>query len=536
MLDLGKGISEYEDLETRESIFEEPYNYNRIFEEDFLIISGRKGAGKSTIADYQEAISQNQGTNIIIYRPEYGDELYETISDLIEVDENIRPNRKAIAKLFEFLIYILLMRDAVEGKEEKLLLGDLANAYNFLSNNGLVEGSAIRRSLKFLSEVTTDYKKLNSLFTILSKVSGPSFNEAKRSISRYIKNKKEKTIIFFDDIDSFGFEYNSSTKVFLEALIICCMSINLTWIKEGAPIRLIITPPTEILDNGSFWNRDKIAKKTIFLRWKNIEKIRNLVSKRISAELNIKKRARRYPTDKYSIDPKRSWSKIYPEKVSNRVGTQEDTLDYIARHTFYSPRTVLAICNDILNRLSEDNYTIDTVSQVSDSDWAMYIQNSCEETSVDLSRSFFNVFSQLYDNIEDFVFAFEGRPNIWTKGNFLSFIQENHWESICKKDGGHSPITGERLINLLYTIGFIGLGFHKKSFPVGGRNYETSFSFLKWTQKRKYDLILVAPLFYDELNMQPIRGIVVEPHRDIKVNQESYNMISNYNHRTNSFF
>jgi hypothetical protein len=224
------------------------------------------------------------------------------------------------------------------------------------------------------------------------------------------------------------------------------MNINLTWIKDGAPVRLIITPPTEILDNSHYWNRDKIIKKTVFLKWKNVEKIRNLVSKRISAELNIKKRTKRYPSDKYSIDPKRSWNRIFPEKIFNRVGSQEDTLEYIIRHTFYSPRTVLTICTDILDRLSEDNYTIDTISKVSDSDWAIYIQDSCEETSVDLARSFFNVFSQLYENIEDFVFAFEGRPNVWTKGNFLSFLHENHWEPICKKNGSHTPITGERLI------------------------------------------------------------------------------------------
>lgn len=217
------------------------------------------------------------------------------------------------------------------------------------------------------------------------------------------------------------------------------------------------------------------------------------------------------------------------------MGSKEDTLSYIVRHTFYSPRTVLAICDDILTRLSEDNYTVENVSTVSDSDWTTYIQDSCLESSVDLSRSFFNVFSQLYNNIEDFVLAFEGRPNIWTKGNFLSFLQDNHWEPICKKNDGHSPITGERLINLLYTIGFIGLGFHKKSYPLGGRNFETAFSFLKWTQKRKYDLIFIAPVFYDELNMQPINGVVVEPHMDIKIDPNTYNLISNYHHKKNSF-
>ncbi len=535
MLNLGKGISEYEDVATREAIFEEPYNYSKIFEEDFHIISGRKGAGKSTIADYQAILAPTLNQTVIIVRPLVGDELYETVADLSSKGNGKNNQRQAIAKLFEFLVYTILMRNFVEGKEERWLSGNIGDAYNFLTTHQLIEGSIIRRALSFLSEATGDYQQLNRLFSILGKVKGSSYNNAKKSISNYLKKNKLKTIIFIDDIDGFGFEYNATTKAFLEALVICCMNINLDWIKNGVPVRLIVTPPTELLDNGNFWNRDKIMRKTLFLRWNNIDKIKNLVSKRISAELKIKKRTKRYPSDIYSVDPNRSWRRIFPDKVCNRVGSNEDTLDYITRHTFYSPRTVLSICTDILSRLTEANFTIETVAKVTNSDWVLFIQNSCEEKSVELSRSVLNVFSQLYENIEELVFAFEGRPNIWTKSNFLSFLHENHWSPICKKADNNACITGERLINLLYTIGFLGYGFHKKISPPGGRNYEVAFSYLKWTQKRKYDLILITPVFYDELNMQPIQGVVVEPHKDIKITQKTCNYISSYNHRTNSF-
>lgn len=535
MLNLGKGISEYEDSNTREFIFEEPFNYNKIFQDDYHIISGRKGTGKSTIVDYQSILAKTLNETVIIIRPQVDDELYETVAELSSHGDSKQTKRQAISKLFEFLVYTRLMKEFVEGKEEGWLKGNIGSVYDFLTANQLIEGSIIRRSLTFLSDTTNDFRQLNRLFSALGKVKGPSYNKAKKSILNYLKRNNLKTTIFIDDIDGFGFEYSSSTKDFLEAMVICCMNFNLENIKKKVPLRLIITPPTELLDNANFWNRDKIMRKTLFLRWNNIDKIKNLISKRISAELNIKKRTKRYPSDIYSVDHDRSWGKIFPYKVHNRVGSQEETLGYITRHTFYSPRTVLSICTDILSRIEELGYTIDNISKVTESTWISIVQDSCEEKSVELSRSVLNIFSQLFENIEELVFAFEGRPNIWTKSNFLSFLHENHWPTISKKAGHNMGIVGERLINVLYTMGFIGFGFRKSTFPPGGRNYEVAFSYLKWTQKRKYDLIVITPVFYDELNMQPIHGVVVEPHKDIKITTSMYNYVANYNHRTNSF-
>lgn len=158
MIDLGKGISDYEDDTTVQFLFEEPYHYHRIFEDDYHIVSGRKGTGKSTIVDYQSIISKSQNNTVIVIRPQVGDELYDTIKYIAQSHENhVKNERQNIAKLLEFIIFTTLMRHFIEGKEDKLLTGELAAVYDFLTANKMIEGSIIRRSLRFLSQITEEY-------------------------------------------------------------------------------------------------------------------------------------------------------------------------------------------------------------------------------------------------------------------------------------------------------------------------------------------------------------------------------------------
>ncbi|MBI5677571.1 MAG: hypothetical protein HZC52_03565 [Planctomycetes bacterium] len=473
---------------------------------------------------------------MIVLRPEAGDELFETVKGIAQSPKKVgEEQRLSISKLFDFIIFVELMTHFIKGKENSLLRHELSVVYEYLTSNDLLEGSAIRRSLSFLSGITDDYKKLNRLFTILSKVKGPKYSKAKDSILAYLKKNNISTKLFIDDIDGFGFEYNADTKAFLEAIVVCCMTINLACIKAKIPFRVIITPPTELFDHANFWNRDKIMRKTIFLRWNNIEKLRNLINKRISAELNIKKRKKRYEGDTYSIDSEKTWKRIFPDKICNRIGSKEDILEYITRHTFYSPRMVLDICTDIFTRLEEKGYSLETLNRATESEWNSTVQDSCEEKSIDSTRSVLDIFSQIYENIDEYITRFEGRPNIWTKNNFLAFIHEGNVPVIRKKTDHNEKIIGDNLISLLYTMGFIGYYFREPLSPPGAVHYEPAFSYLKWTQKRKFDLIAVSPVFYDALNMQPLNKIIVAPHMDLKLSWKDVEYINQYDFRTNTF-
>jgi len=213
MLNLGKVISDYEEVEKIASLWEEPDRYHEIFDEDYFIISGRKGSGKSTIVDFR-TLTADENEKILSIRPREDDDLYDKVREITD-QSTMRYSdlRNSLAKLFELLSYIVSMRDLIEGKENSLLTGDLDTIYSFLSKHNLNQGSIIKRTLDKTSDLTKEFKRLNKLFTLLDKIEGPTYHEAKKAFINHISNNNLSYCVFIDDIDGYGFEYNTDFRV-----------------------------------------------------------------------------------------------------------------------------------------------------------------------------------------------------------------------------------------------------------------------------------------------------------------------------------
>jgi len=328
--------------------------------------------------------------------------------------------------------------------------------------------------------------------------------------------------------------YNQENKAFLDALVITSMKLNTNCVRKKVNFRMLITPPTELFDNAKFWNKDKILTKTVFLRWNNVQKLQNLVNKRIGAEINIRKRKKRFSGDTWSIDPQRTWDKYFPSKMSNRVGSYEPTMQYIIRHTFYTPRNVLKICQTTLEYMREYGYTLENVKTATDNEWNTAIQSACEEQSNVISTNITDIYETMYDGITDILNLFEGRPNVWGTQNFRSFI-DDLCKNMVKPFEKEKYINGNNLIRLLFQMGFIGFGFHTPLSPHGREHFDYAFGYLKWTDKKKWNMVIVSPVFYDYLNIQPINSITVVPHMQLSLSKGQFSSISGYNYRTNSF-
>jgi hypothetical protein len=411
--------------------------------------------------------------------------------------------------------------------------GNIGTLRAFLAQNDLLEGSVIKKSLDHLADITSNFTEISRIFTLLQKHKAPTFQTARDAFLAEITRAKRRVTVFIDDIDGFGFEYSPRNKAFLDALVIHAMNANTLCARRGAPFRVIVTPPTELFDNARFWNSDKILTKTVFLRWSNLQKLENLVNKRISAELGILKRKQRYPGDVFSIDTTKAWDRIFPASVYNRVGTRERTLDYITRHTFYTPRNVLAICQNALERLEDSGYRLSTLQQVKADEWTLAIQGACEEKSNMIAKNVIDIYSTIYPGIEDLLEAFEGRPNVWRRSEFSEFVRTAAGDKVKSMDTGES-VAGDHLLTTLHRMGFLGYGFESATSPAGARNYDVVFGYLSWTARAGWDLAVVSPVFYDSLRISPLQQIVVNPHGQVKLSGQQHKSLERYNFRTNA--
>jgi len=142
MLKLSKSISEYEEKDKIEVLWEEPRKYHNLISAGTCIISGRKGSGKSSVADYQKYLSTDQHPCYII-RPYEDDDLQARLEEVYE-NYDVPPERMrpVISKLVQYLCHIIAFRSIINGKANKALQGNLSTVYTFLAQRDLINGSS----------------------------------------------------------------------------------------------------------------------------------------------------------------------------------------------------------------------------------------------------------------------------------------------------------------------------------------------------------------------------------------------------------
>jgi hypothetical protein len=538
MINLGRSVSEYEEQNIK-YFFEIPPNYEEIISQEKWLIIGRKGSGKSTIIDYRT--TNNHDTINICIRP--GRKLTNIVlsvynkvvhnvktSDGIEQDHLEEEIALRMSSILHFLVHTEAMKSVVKDKENELLTDNSATIYNFLRNNKLIGGSTIFKSIKFIKTVTKGFKYIDNLSNVLDDCSDPTFEDAVDATYELLKDSQISVFVYIDNIDDYGFDYSVRNRAFFNALITCTMQINNDCLREKVPFRVILTIPTELFENTKQWNRDKIGDRSVYLRWNNEEKIRNLLSKRIAIELNVRKNKPRYTDDVFSISWDKTWEKIFPITISNKFDRSEETFIYLLRHTLYTPRTILNICSSILNHKVESGLSLDDSTGIDTSRYKNAIPQIVEEASIETSKSIIEIYDKMFNNIKKLLFKFKGRPNIWMLNSFEQFINSECIEVVSDRAKGFFLNDYITVSELLYKIGFIGFGYNTNIAPAGCEQYSLNFSYINSSRNNNAcDIIVISPIFYDYIGIDPDEHSTIVPNKDLLLNPKTLKLIRSYN-------
>ncbi len=527
MLNLTRTLAEYETDVAH--IWEEPDQYSELMTGRYCLVSGRKGAGKSTLVDYAWSV-QSPENLIVRVRPQI-DKIYARMYDLLLKSPAETDPSHSLGNLLEFLCYLKLFREATERFLDDVQNDhDLRSVRTFLDAHYLQTGPITDKALNLAASLTADFRDLHHLLIKLQQTQkpAPTFAAACEAFRSYLRRKKRTAIVFIDDLDAIGFKYDTSHKIFVKAVIEEAMRLSTSPEIQGA-LRVIATPPTELLNALPLWNRDKVPGMTITLRWQNLEKLERLVSKRIAIELKTKKREPRFEGDRYSVDSIRTWMRVFPEKLWNRIGAEEPTLQYIARHTLYTPRNILGICQAVLKELQRRKYTLETLREISTEEWSSVIQIACEEGSLNISMHVRDMFESIYVGIADVFGLFRNRPNIWPRREFDAFLSQFTRESVLDEDGKRF-LDAMSVARVLYEVGFLGYAFEERSRPIGGGGvYTLNFSYVRWSQRARANLAVISPVFYDFCGVEPIEKAVVVPHSEVlRINKEQMPTVLEY--------
>lgn len=526
------GELEQEDLKV---IWQPPDIYEEVMSNSIWLVYGRKGSGKSTLVDYLGA--DKPTFDVLTFRP--GDtDLFRHIAAIIRnfEGEDRRVIEEAVSCAIDFVMTIWIMRKNIDLTGSIMPKSNKEVMYNFLTNEGLIDGSPLLKAINFISKAAKAVKKGSDLDGLMQTLKGNiSFEEVKRAFYKEIKEQGKKVILCIDDIDEIGFSFSKYDRHFVNGLIMFMVKNNKRFVKECVNIRIILTMPSELYFHSTLWGGDWVTGKSECLSWHNIEDLQAIVNKRIAHEMNVKKSKRRSKDDKYSISTMHTWGKVFPSQIANKLGVKENTFEYLIRHTFYTPRHVLGICDNILSHFKNFNKLEDVKDNLSDYQWCSLIQTCVEEYCSDRETDFRNLFGLIYHGLDDVLSLFSSRPFIWNRHQLISYIEENN--AVLERTDTGEKYRDIALIEILQQIGFLGLGVQSvKTSPVGSTTYDLRFSFLEnHAYRGGWDLAVIAPLFYDIYDVRPVDKIKILPHKVLTLRHNYENLLATYDPKTNQF-
>jgi hypothetical protein len=468
-----------------------PFNQHSIEPDTFLII-GRRGCGKTSLAEYFKFQSQLPNARCIdVDEPR----VFGTVSKkLVELlDYPVETSIPMIADLWEYALWNLifhLYRDADPRiRAASIVDGEGDSATSIIRDifNGVLDKYVVNNADKIT-------------FQMGSLLNKAAFRSAKEQVLKLAI--KRPVIVAIDSMEHYTLRDKASMWS-IAGLLECASRFNREHSSRGIHLKLFLTDEIypHLLDVIS--NTIKHVRDPLFLHWRPKDLVR-LVCWRLYMHLRLNKPEAiihdGIDWEKFNSVHNKMWKPYFGEKIENRNGIIEYTFPYILRHTQLRPRQLVIICNEIAKRASRaggfPNFGHDTLKEAI---W------NCE---LELANEVFNAYSQIYPSIGNIVLALSGLPMTF-KGKELDKVAKRtsaHWDK-----GDYSP---DKFRQIVTETGIVGRQRGDKDARSGIIEADFEFAMEDRLYIHEQDDCVIHPMFYRKLNIVKQAGTCIYPFPD----------------------
>jgi hypothetical protein len=241
---------------------------------------------------------------------------------------------------------------------------------------------------------------------------------------------------------------------------------------------------------------DKIDSLHWPIRWTR-SSLKEFVKKRIENSTNI------HASNFTSL-----WQQVFPEYVYNtRYKLEEDSFDYVLRHTMFRPRHMQAHLSNLAT--THDGKNIDPTM----------VPGAISSSARSIATNFINEYKIDHPKLREFINLFSEKENIMEYQKFREFVQ-----LALKKFQPGSTVTVEERIDALYAMGFFGLvKFVDSGAQLGDRYYpptrESNRHYVDFFYKQPHSaisgrlkddsLVALHPIFIDLVDLKPHPKLIV---------------------------
>ncbi len=414
-----------------------PFNNDAIDQETYLII-GRRGSGKTSLAQYFSFQNQIKNCKCIdVDEPNIYYNVLSKVSRLAASSTDIAIPR--IVNIWEFVIWSLIF-------EEYKDLCPEAKAATYVN--------PLKKSAAYI------VKEL--LVSLINKFAGKEFDHLSDELENFlcsstIKNaksailkitKRKPIIIAIDSLERYSVNDEAMMRA-TAALIECASNFNIEYSSKGVHVKAFISAEVfPHLRESEISNTSKYVRDEKYLHWRPKDLVR-LVSWRFYKYLE--KNGQLKPESKTDIDWEdfesvllKMWIPYFGKEITNRSGLIERTFPYVIRHTQMRPRQIISLLNEIAKQ-SKKNRDYPNFSQKT-------MVYSIRHTEKKLATEVINSYSSTYKNVGKIIDALNGVPSIF-KGNLLDKrapISASEWPM-----GNYSSSNFKQLVAELGIVGKI---------------------------------------------------------------------------------
>lgn len=336
---------ELEETRAIELLFERQNEIYKKLHQRPSIVVGRKGSGKTSylnsvyFADGYEYVAELDAS-----------EVFTTVINEVSKLSSGPVFAESIAKVWENTIYAGLFADI----RSKLPRGSTARRLinDYLARIGVRDGATIDDALWHIADTIADgarAKTIGLVASILRRLDNVTFNKTKKALEKELREGGTKAAVLLDSLDDFQLQMDAVGRS-LQGLLKFAGESN----KPLSPVDLRLCLPAELYHqfNAISSNPNKDFRRKLLIHWVASELIL-VAAHRVGLYCEAYGRRRPVASVARIRDKKTAREAIeamLPPTVESRLGTQEDPLAYIMRHTQLLPRHLLMILNSISDK------------------------------------------------------------------------------------------------------------------------------------------------------------------------------------------
>jgi hypothetical protein len=467
------GEEKYSDLYFGET----PFNSVAVDEDTYLII-GRRGSGKTALAQYYSFQTQIVDPICIEVRKP---ELYQQV--LSEISKRTSESRAiAVAHLkrvWEFVIWSLIANAIRHDAPE------VVRTRKFEARTETVS-QIVADLIGYLMGFFSDDDRGMAGASIERIVDAQDLDIAKRAALKIAKSRP--IIVAIDTLEQYDIEDDALMNA-LASLIEYASDFNLAYASKQIHLKVFVSGEVfPHMKEAVLLNPSKAVRDPVYLLWRPRDLLRLIgwrFYRHLEAEGLWQNKAKKIDWEDDDDVLEKIWWPHFGQSLRNSRNVEEETWPYILRHTQMRPRQLILICNSIAKLAIRDRTFPNFRSD--------HIIAGIREAELELASEILNSFSMVYPRVERIVSALTKLPKVFS-GNELD---KRSSQSAAEWPDKYSPSRFKQLVAELGIIGRVTRGGNETGFIDADFEYSLKDR-LSLTHR---DTCVVHPMFYRKLNI-----------------------------------